>query len=209
MKNLNAIIYLTIAVLLFIVWSKSCNKEPAPPIKKEITVPEVRAKLEPQTPIYIKSPEKPARIKWKAGKTIEVENPVNLDLVEAFKAAKDSLEQFKLYIAAIQIRSFANTFNDSNLTLTIEGKVRGSLISLEPTYTIKRRSLEIPNEKVVFRLLLGAAIQNNLNFDDFRYNLNAGFQNRNGNIIRFGYARQYDNNYFMLGYDLNIFERKQ
>lgn len=206
MKNINAIIYLIIAVLLFIVWSKSCNKEP---VKKQITVPEVRAKLEPQAPIYIKSPEKPARIEWRDGETIEVENPVNLELVEAFKAAKDSLEQFKLYVAAIQIRSFANTFNDSNITLTVEGRVQGSLLSLEPTYTIKSRSLEIPDEKIVFRLLLGAAIQNNLNFDDFRYNLNTGFQNRDGNIIRVGYARQYGNNYLMLGYDLAIFERKQ
>jgi hypothetical protein len=203
MKTLPSILVLIIAVLAFLLWTKGCE----PPQPKTIEVPAVSAELPAQKPNYVKTEVPKTKVKWRNAPPVYLENPVNDSLVQAYQNVKDSLERFKLYLKAIEVKRFSNTFNDSNLTLTISGQVQGELLSLSPNYTIKARTVEAPSKDLHFRVLLGASVQNNLSFDDFSYSLNLGLQNSKGQVYRLGYARQYESNYIMLGYDHPLYSK--
>ena len=194
--------YIIIAVLAAVLWFKGCEKETI-----KVKVPEVIGDFEPQKPEYIIEKDTVYITKWKTKtNTIEVptKNPVNDSLVLAYQQAQDSLERFKQYLEAIQIRSFSNTFEDEYLDLTISGKVQGKLLSLKPDYKIKERTIET-EAPTNLRLLAGFEIGNSTLFNDFRYKVNIGLQNASGNIYRFGYAKEnVIGHYFWLGYDFSL-----
>ena len=208
MKNSTSFLLLIIAVLSFIVWAKSCKKDPEEEPRVIVVAP-VSAVLEAKAPTYTQPEKAPAPITWGQAEPIFIKNPVNDSLVYAYKAAKDSLDRLRLYLKAIEIRTFSSTFNDSNIALSITGEVQGEVLSLKPEYTIKSRSLVVENEDVVFRFLLGGSIQNNFIIDDINFTLGAGFQNRKGHIYRLGYLRAGGGDYLMLGMDFSIFSVKR
>lgn len=212
MKNTTKILLGIIVALAVLLWFKSCNGGKGELIK--VKVPEVKNEFEKQEPIYITKTDTVYITKWKTKDKIihvETENPVNDSLAIAYQKAVDSLDRYKLYLSAIQIRDFKTTFDDEFLNLEITGKVQGELKYLKPSYTIKEREIasEVRQKDVVFRFLVGAQLQNSFEFDQFSWNVNAGLQNKKGNIIRAGYSKINGQEYLMLGYDLSVFSIKR
>ncbi|HET8885874.1 MAG TPA: hypothetical protein VFM70_05920 [Salinimicrobium sp.] len=197
--------YIVIAILLLILFFKGCDSEPK---KKtiEVKVPEITAELPEQKPEH-KNAKDPVEVKWKE-KVIEVPNPVNEELAIAYQKAKDSLERYKMYLDAIQMREFISEYEDDNLKLTLTGMVQGEVQSIKPTYTIKERTAtaEVEEKETVFRLLGGVEFGNNTMLNDFRYKANLGFQNAKGNILRGSFSNENGINYIYLGYDISIFQ---
>ena len=137
--------YIIIAALLAIILiPRACEGETT-----TVTIPEQKGEFEAQKPVYITQTDTVYRTKWKtATDTIEIstENPVNDSLVLAYQNLQDSLERFKMYLDAIQIRKFKNTFEDEYLELTISGEVQGKLNWIKPDYKIKERTIEVPQK---------------------------------------------------------------
>jgi len=190
--------YVVIAFLVLVFFFKGCGERGS----TTITTPEIEGDFEEQEPIYIKGKDS-IITKWKT-KEIKTPNPVNDSLAIAYKGAKDSLERYKLYLSAIQIKTFKNTFEDKYLKLSLTGRVQGDLLGITPKYTIKSQEIEVPETSL--RFLVGGGIGNNLNFNDFTYRVNLGIQNGNGNIVRGGYSRMRGQDYIFLGYDVSLFE---
>jgi len=195
--------YVIIAILLFVLFFKRCGDRGS----NTIETPEIEGDFEEQEPIYITDTDTVYVTKWETlTDTIEVKtnNPVNDSLAIAYQSAKDSLERYKLYLSAIQIKTFKNTFEDEYLKLSLTGRVQGDLLGITPKYTIKSQEIEVPETSL--RFLIGGGIGNNLDFNDFTYRVNLGLQNAKGNIIRVGYSRIRSQDYIFLGYDVSIFE---
>lgn len=196
-----------VAALLFILWSKSC--EPKEPEKITITVPKIEGEMDRQEPSYVPPPDTVYVTKWWTAEReikIETQNPVNDSLATAYQNVKDSLERYKLYLNAIQIRKFKNTFEDENLDLTITGEVQGELRYLKPDYTIKEQQLEIPDptKKTYLRFLVGAEIQSSVNLEGLNFSAGVGVQNSKGHIFKVGYSKIADRDYFTAGYYISL-----
>ena len=190
--------YVVIAFLVLVFFFKGCGERGS----TTITTPEIEGDFEEQEPIYIKGKDS-IITKWKT-KEIKTPNPVNDSLAIAYKGAKDSLERYKLYLSAIQIKTFKNTFEDKYLKLSLTGRVQGDLLGITPKYTIKSQEIEVPETSL--RFLVGGGIGNNLSFNDFTYRINLGLQNGSGNIVRGGYSRMRGQDYIFIGYDVSLFE---
>jgi len=158
--------------------------------------------------IPVKWPEKDQKkpiIKWK-DKEIIVENPLNTELVEQYVKAKDSIERLNLYLKSIQLNSFSSKFEDDNLLLNINGTVRGEVQEITPSYTIKKREVEVKTKETVFRLLAGAEVGSSIIVPKLNFKANLMFQNRKGDII----SGSYDTNQTVwLGYNKSIFNIKR
>lgn len=208
MKNSHKVLFVVILILSALLWLKSCEGGSKEIIK--VNVPEVSGELEEQKANYIKPPDTVYVTKWRTkDKVVELttENPVNDSLALAYQNVKDSLDRYKLYLSAIQIRKFSNTFNDEFIDLTVEGEVQGELRYLKPTYTIKEREVEIkdPSKVTVFRLLAGAHLQTDVGtFEDLNYSFNLGLQNKKGNILRAGYSKMGGRDFVLVGYDFSL-----
>ena len=190
--------YIVIAILLFVLLFKGCGDQGS----TTITTPEIGGDFEEQEPNYIKGKDS-IITKWKT-KEIKTPNPVNDSLAIAYQSAKDSLERYKLYLSAIQIKTFKNTFEDEYLKLSLTGRVQGDLLGVTPKYTIKSQKIEVPETSL--RFLIGGGIGNNLGFNDFTYRVNLGIQNGSGNIVRGGYSRMRGQDYIFIDYDFSLFE---
>jgi hypothetical protein len=201
MRNSTGTLLAIIAALLIVIWVKSCKTEVE---NVKVKIPEIKSDFKPQKPIYLPSKADTVySVKWK-DKKIEVENPLNQELAKKYQLAKDSLERYKMYLFAIQIREFENVFEDENVKLTINGSVQGQLNWIKPKYTIKEKTVEVPISKSQFRVLIGAHTQSSIDLSDFNYGLNLGFQNSSGSIYRVGYSKMQGNDYFLLGYDFTL-----
>lgn len=120
-------------------------------------------------------------------------------------AHKDSLQKAELYRLATQLKAFESQFEDEHIKLTINGILAGGEVKeMTPTYTIKERTVNVPQTK--FRLLVGGGLGNSLTFDKPLFNANLGFQNAKGNILRFGYDSE---KRIFLGYDFSVFSIKK
>jgi len=183
-----------VVLILLIFQFKNCKSE-------TFTAPEITNVLPTQEPIYI-TPEAVTETKWKDS-VIYTQNPVNEKLAEKYKAAKDSLEKYKLYLNAIQIRQFKNTFEDENVAITLEGSVQGEIKEFKPSYTIKPRTFT--QKTTVFRMLIGGEVRASYPLDLVNFGANLGFQNKRGNILRFGYSRINGQDYATVGYDVSVF----
>jgi len=191
--NLENIKTILIIVLFIILWFKGCNSESVKPIPSKGTF---------KTDTIIQHEQLPGKTIKVKGKDVIVykNNEINKELALenynlqiAYINAKDSLEKEKLYKSAISLKSFNQPFENDNFKATASGIVQGELKSLQLDYEIKK----MPIKEVKFRLLLGAGI----NLD--AVNLNAGFQNRKGNILEIGYDTEKRIN---IGYKQSIFK---
>lgn len=205
-QRVKTILAIGAILLIAFLLIRSCKK----PEKIYIKVPVTTGTFEKQKPIYIVKENIKYITKWKTKDSLivyETINPVNQDLVNKYKIAKDSIDKFKLYVDAVQIRDFTLHYQDSILDIFIDGKTQGELDYAEPRYTIKERQLKIyePEKKLKFRMLAGVELRSNIKRLD--YSINLGLQNAKGSIYRVGYSKQIDGNYFMLGYDHPIFSK--
>jgi len=204
--------YLVFALIvhMILVWFGTCSPDPIKPTAQKVTVPAISGKFEPQKPkhIPVKGPEKDQKkpiIKWK-DKEVIVENPLNTELVEQYVKAKDSIERLNLYLKSIKLNSFSSKFEDENLLLNLNGTVRGEVQEITPSYTIKKREVEIKPKETVFRLLAGAEVGSSIIVPKLNFKANLMFQNRKGDVI----SGSYDTDQTVwIGYNKSIFNIKR
>lgn len=116
----------------------------------------------------------------------------------------DSIKKAEMYRLATELKKFESNFEDENLKLTINGIIGGNKVKeITPTYTIKKRKIEVPQKQVKFRMLVGGGLGNSLTFDKPIFNANVGFQNARGNVLRFGYDSE---NRILVNYDFSLFK---
>lgn len=144
---------------------------------------------------------------WKAeAKRLLAENQ---DMDNAFKNANDSLQQL-LYSKAIQINSFAHTWDNDTIKLDVFGLSKGTVEAIQAKWLIKERKIQIPKEKeVVFRLLGGGGFGMNTELNQTVLKANLGFQNKKGNIIRGSFEKIGSQQYWIAEYDFSIFTIKR
>ena len=116
----------------------------------------------------------------------------------------DSIKQAELYRLATELKNFESNFEDENLKLKINGIIGGNQVKeITPTYTIKSKTIDVPQKQVKFRMLVGGGLGNSLTFDKPLFNANVGFQNAKGNILRFSFDTEQR---IMIGYDFSLFK---
>ena len=137
------------------------------------------------------------------GDTIELENPVNLELAckfEELEKAHDSVKLKLAYLEAIQIRKYRHLFEDKNLKVAVSAQTTGTLDSLSVAYLIKPDTLKVHIPKQTLALFVGggAYTTENLNFK-----LNLGVQTKKGNLIIGSYDPIHKN--VFLDYNFKVF----
>ena len=116
----------------------------------------------------------------------------------------DSIKQAELYRLASELKSFETELEDEYLKLKINGIIAGNEVKeITPTYTIKKREVNVPKKETKFRMLGGVGIGNTLMFNKPIFNANVGFQNKKGNILTIGYDTE---TRILLGYNFSIFK---
>lgn len=162
-----------------------------------VTTPEVIGKSDTlwlPSPIIYK--DRPVTIvKWR-NKIIEVPNPVNTDLVDAYQKAQDSISRFKLFLDAIAENEYNIPIEDSLLLTKNYIKTQGKVLAFQQTYTIKPRTIQVPVPKSWLRLSAGFEVGNTVQFDNFAVK---------GNVNVNGLSLGYDTNQTIwLGYNWTI-----
>jgi hypothetical protein len=118
------------------------------------------------------------------GDTIEIENPVNKDLEQKYSNALSENEKLKLYLQAVQKRTYVDTLEDKNVKINYTALITGTLDSIKFDYIIKPDTLKI--KQPVFRLLGGPSLEFNYLTMKPSIGFNLGFQNKKGNILTGG-----------------------
>lgn len=167
-------------LILFLFIQKSCNFSKY----KNIII----TKSKTGSFNYSKPEEIKNNIKYKyttlKGDTIELENPINIELANKYKKETDSLKKEILFYQAIQQRTYKKDFEDKNLKATIFAKTTGTLDSVKLDYLIKPDTIKI--KQPVFSLLGGLSLQTNINTLQPNLKVNIGFQNKKKDILLLG-----------------------
>lgn len=123
-------------------------------------------------------------------KEIIVENPVNVQLAEDYLKAKDSISKLKLYIDAIQVRRYTQSFNDDEVDITIEAETTGKLNWVKPKYVVKTKKVLIPikHKETVFAVFGGSSVGSNVSLNKLSLNINGAIQNKKGDLFTAQYG---------------------
>lgn len=190
------VFYLAIvAVLIYIISTiETCNK-PKGTQTVEVIVPEKKGSFEKPTSTIEYLPGKDSVV-YKS-KTIYTENPVNKELANSYITAKDSLEQLKLYLKAIEEKEKTSVFDNEDVKIEVYTKTRGELLDIKSKYTIKEKTIKaaVPQKQTVLALYGGGEVISNQGFDNFALKADIGIQNRKGTIISLGIDNR--NNYYL------------
>lgn len=131
-----------------------------------VRIPAVTNELKSQPPVYLQPELKVTTVRWEAHNIeVKAEGRTNTLLLEKYKDSLTTLkERFEMYVDAVTIREFSNTFEDEYLKLTISGEVQGKLNYLKPDYTIKEREVEVavPEKRFGIGIYGGYGISNGL-----------------------------------------------
>ena len=211
------ILYITVVVLSVLLWLKGCKGETnvSQNNNQVVTVPAVTNTLPTTSDIKYETIEIP---KWYRDRKTEQKYLKDISEAEekiiAFQEEidnmqtefmwSDSIKQAELYRLATELKRFETELEDEYLKLKISGIIGGNEIKeITPTYTIKKREIEVPKKETNFRMLAGVGLGNTLTFDKPIFNANVGFQNKKGNIINFGYDTE---SRILVGYNFSIFK---
>ena len=118
------------------------------------------------------------------GDTIKIENPVNKELEQKYLNALSENEKLKLYLEAIQKRTYKDTLENKHLKFSYTALTTGTLDSIKFDYLIKSDTIKI--KQPVFRLLAGPSLEFNYLTMKPSIGINVGFQNKKGNIFTGG-----------------------
>ena len=211
------ILYITVVVLAVLLWLKGCKGETNVSTNNNqvVSVPAVTNTLPTTSDIKYKTIVTP---KWYRDRKTEQKYLKDISEAEekiiAFQEEidnmqtefmwSDSIKQAELYRLATELKRFETELEDEYLKLKISGIIGGNEIKeITPTYTIKKREIEVPKKETKFRMLAGVGLGNTLTFDKPIFNANVGFQNKKGNIINFGYDTE---SRILVGYNFSIFK---
>jgi hypothetical protein len=156
---------------------RSCS-EPATQetIKTEVTIPEKKGEIKKFVEQI--NYKKKDSIVFVKGKVIYTENEIDKDLAEKYKKSVDSLEKFKMYINAVQIKEHTTIFDNKDLTLKVKSKVRGDLLNMTITeYKTKEQKVvvEVPI-KTRTAVYVGLGVSDNKRLDNFTVQAEVGLQ---------------------------------
>ena len=211
------ILYITVVVLAVLLWLKGCKGETnvSQSNNQVVTIPAVTNTLPTTSDIKYETIVTP---KWyrdtktekKYLKDIsEMEEKIiayqeEIDNMQTEFMWGDSIKQAELYRLATELKSFETELEDEYLKLKINGIIAGNEVKeITPTYTIKKREVNVPKKETKFRMLGGVGIGNTLMFNKPIFNANVGFQNKKGNILTIGYDTE---TRILLGYNFSIFK---
>lgn len=122
---------ITIIILIFIIifLTRSCNEKEIVeiPIKIEVPVPVVKNNFDT---IYKPQP-------------ITVENPLNIELLNKYKKAKDSLEKFDIFKESIKEREYNEKFEDTFQIINVYTKTQGKILKQTTNYKTKPYNIKV------------------------------------------------------------------
>jgi hypothetical protein len=203
-----------IALLLFLLWFKSCSS-PGENKTIKVVAPEVKGTfkaVKPNQKTIVQYIELPTKGQKLPNNEEFLQNQINEllrnneKLNDAYGDASDSLKK-ALYSNAIAIKSFNHIFDNDTINITANGLVRGEIQSIAIDYKIKSRTIEILKPKETFlRVMGGIEVGNTKLLDNFTTKATLGFQNRKGNIITFGTDTE---KRIYVGYSVSIFNWKR
>ena len=206
-------------VFFFIsLWFKSCSDSKGNSVQiQEVVTPKIEAKFASKKPNHNRYEMPKKRPAYAPNKTLNTSYAIDYEIIEMTKKNEKDIENFKkandslkkeLYERSIALNKFSTTFDDGNLTLNINGIVKGEVQEITPSYVIKEKkiSVEVKPKKTVFRFLAGIEAGNSIGIYNFIARANLMFQNKNGNIIS---ASIDTNNTIWVGYNLSIFNIKR
>jgi len=223
MKQINLIPYInwksysliiTIAFIILLLLNR-CNPEPS---IVTITVPEKKGTfktdtIEVQNTVYIPKPYKDRSNEDKLKNDIsELNTQLELykeeldNAIDEYTYANDSLKAL-LFANAIALREFNQPFEDDFIKIENSGYVFGELKSLTTNYTIKERKVDVEVPQLKYRILVGAGVGSNINFNQPLYKINVGYQNAKGNILRASYLRINNQQFGVIERDFSLFRK--
>lgn len=204
--------YFIIAILLFVIWSNSCNSE----TKKEIqyvTVKSTSGKATFEKPkqkvVTDQNKKKVVNLKDKSENEF-LQNEIDRILEENKKlldelALKNESEVKEAYSDAIDINYFERKIDNDTVKIDVYGLTRGTIETMQIDWETKERKQEVEQKELFFRLLLGGEIGINKELNQGTYKINLGFQNKKNDILRFSYQRIGANEFGLIGFDKSIF----
>ena len=171
---------ITSLVLTLLLLLKCSNNTSNP---NYVILPEKKGSFEINKPTEIKN-----RIIYKyktlKGDTIELENPINLELAKLYQLEKDSLKRELLYYKSIQNRIYSDTVKDKNIKMFYTAKTTGTLDSIKFNYITPKDSIKV--KKPVFTLLGGLTLESNITYPKPTLKANLGFKTSNKDTWLFG-----------------------
>lgn len=195
-------------------WLRGCSSDnPVTQIAK-VEVPEAKGVFEAEKPVHepilIKANSPKLKVSTEPNALVQKLIDENLRLVHDFAKASDSIKQLS-FNKAIQLNKFSTKFEDDNLLLNIDGVVQGEVKEVTPSYTIKKKTVEVPikQKETVFRVLTGGAVGLNKELNQVAYQLDLNFQNRKGDIISAEYLNVGGQNFGMVGFKKSILNIKR
>ncbi len=132
MNNLNFWQIATFVCIIIILFLVQCDREKEiveVPVRIEVPVPGIDGKTDT---IY-----KPVPIR------VEVPERGMNDLLDKYASTLDSLERLKMFIDAITVREYNNTFEDDTIKISTFSEVRGELLKQSNEYYIKPRTIVV------------------------------------------------------------------
>lgn len=126
----------------------------------------------------------------------------NDSLKQNFASLPDTLQQ-KEYEKAIQLNIFDKNYENKDLKASFTGVVQGEIKEVKFTYEIQ------PLPETKFRLLLGGGVGISKELNQGLYKINAGYQNKKGNIYRASYLQIGSQAFGIAEYDFSIWNRKK
>jgi hypothetical protein len=172
----------------------------------EVTIPEKSGEFDKITPKEIQYDTVYSKTVIYNNKEIKVANPFNKDMLDKYIAAKDSLEQIKLYLSAIEIRRYKEVFDNDDIKITVEAETTGKLNWMKPEYTIKERTIIVPVKKTVFAVYAGGGAKSNVLLNELSPTINLGIQGKKGSIISAQYGLDQS---IQLNYSFKILDIKK
>lgn len=74
---------------------------------------------------------------------------INKNLLEDYRALKDSLTKEEVYIEAITENEYSETYEDSLVKIDVYTKVRGKLLKQSPSYTVKPFAIKYRDTTII------------------------------------------------------------
>ena len=204
--------YFIIAILLFVIWSNSCNSETKKEIKY-VTVKSTSGKATFEKPkqkvVTDQNKKEVVNLKDKSENEF-LQNEIDRILEENKKlldelALKNESEVKEAYSDAIAINYFERKIDNDTVKIDVYGLTRGTIETMQIDWKTKERKQEVEQKELLFRLLLGGEIGINKELNQGTYKINLGFQNKKNDILRFSYQRIGANEFGLIGFDKSIF----
>ena len=142
-RNFHLMFVIVVLIALNIVQCTSSTKTIT------VKVPEKKGSFQTDTVIKHVQGKTIYKTKFKDS-VIYVENEVNKDLVEQYTELQSEFDRYKLFLDAVKIQSYTNTFEDNYITAEVSGSVQGEVKSMALNYTLKARKVETKIKKKKF-----------------------------------------------------------